>query len=373
MSFTMIIGIDASRATLSQKTGTENYSYNLILSLLRLDQQNDYVLYLRENWQISENSLGKFSTRIINLPILWTQVGLALEVTLRPPDLLFIPAHTIPIIRPPELKTIMTIHDLGYEYLEAYHKFPQHLYLNKSTEFGAKFATHLIAVSEATKKDLVARLSANPDKVSVVYEGYDKELFYPRKRKEVAEIKKKYHLGDYLLFVGTVQPRKNLLNLIKAYALAYDKVDIDLVIIGKKGWLSEEIYKLPSKIGLDKKVRFMGFIPSEELPPLYCGAKALVFPSLYEGFGLPILEAFASGVPVLTSNISSMPEIAGESALLVDPYDIESISRGILQITSNNYLRDQLIGKGLRRVKSFTWEETAKKTLEVFNKIIYGR
>ena len=386
----MIMGVDGSRAGMAQKTGTENYSDSLIMALLNNDCHNDYVLYLRNNLELPVNSHNRVSKRIINLPRLWTQVGLALEVTFRPPDLLFIPAHTLPVMRPPSLKTVVTIHDLGYEYLEQYHKFPGRLYLNKSTEYAVKNATHLIAVSQATKNDLVNKLGAASEKITVIHEGLDTNFYKqslrsdelnqslllrnkPAAKTAVKTVKEKYHLGEYLLFVGTVQPRKNLENIVRAYAGVSSKIKSDLVISGKKGWLDEKLYQLPKDLGLGDRVRFLGYTESPDMPALYSGAEALIFPSLFEGFGLPILEAFACGTPVLTSNVSSMPEVAGEAALLVNPNDIESISQGILQMTSNNILRNQLRRKGLERVKEFTWDKAAKETIDIFKRVIENK
>lgn len=365
----MLIGIDASRVTETQKTGTEYYSYNIILALLKQDKQNRYVLYSRENLDFPDFGHENISKKIIRMTRLWTQIGLAAEVYLNPPDILFIPAHTLPLIRPRGLKSIVTIHDLGYEYLEEYHKFPQRLYLNKSTVFASKHASHLIAVSQATKKDLVERLGVSSSRISVVYEGINKEIFKPQSKKVVGEVKEKYGLKEYLLFVGTIQPRKNLKNLILAYAQIYNKYDIDIVIAGKSGWLDKDIYQLPKELNIEGRVKFLHYVPQKDLPALYSGAKALTFPSLFEGFGLPIVEAFACGLPVLTSNVSSMPEVANNSALLINPYDIFSITKGLEQILSNNNLREQLTRKGFERAKLFSWEKAAKETIEIFNNI----
>lgn len=363
----MRIGIDASKISLTQKTGTENYSHNLIKNLLKIDQTNDYTLYLRED-PPSFTKQSNVTCRKIPLSRLWTQAGLASEVMFNPPDILFIPAHTMPIIHRLGLKTVVTIHDLGAEFLPQYHQFPQKLYLNRTTEFVAKHATRMIAVSEATKRDLIEKLGVESRRISVVYEGWDRDLFHKPGEREVEEVRKRYHLkNDYLLFVGTVQPRKNLEKLIEAFSQA--KIDLDLVIAGKPGWLSEAIYAAPEKYVVKDRVLFLGHVLNEELPGLYGGARALVFPSLFEGFGLPVLEALACSTPVLTSNSTSLPEVGGDAALYVKPTSITSIKNGIEKIVTNSKLRDQMLSNAKFQVQKFSWEKTAKETLGVFKEV----
>ena len=182
----MHIGIDASRITTKQRTGTENYTYHLVKALAEVDRSNHYTLYFNHIPAIPPVSHANFSNRSIPLPRFWTQVRLALEMMTNPPDLLFIPAHTLPVIRPKKLKTVVTIHDLGVEYLKEYHQFPHKLYLGKSTIYASKHADGLIAVSESTKKDLISKLGTKPEKIRVIYEGFDPTHFYPRSEKEIA-------------------------------------------------------------------------------------------------------------------------------------------------------------------------------------------
>jgi glycosyltransferase involved in cell wall biosynthesis len=202
----------------------------------------------------------------------------------------------------------------------------------------------------------------------VAYEGYNEKLFKPTKTKTL--------FYPYFLFVGTIQPRKNLIRLITAYAkflsVIHNLHPIPIVLVGSKGWLSEEIYALPKKLGIENQVKFLGYVPDDKLPPLYCGAKALLLPSLFEGFGLPILEAMACGCPVLTSRTSSMPEVAGKAALLVNPYSIEDISQGIIALATNHKLRAKLIHLGFEQIKKFSWEKCAQETLQILTKITSG-
>lgn len=413
----MNIGYDGSRAFTKNRTGTENYSYQILKHLVQLDHANTYYIYLRPGVfykgcpcaaraalapLVQYNNL-KFIT--IPFPRLWTQVGLAKQTFLDKLDVLFIPAHTIPLVRKPGLKTVVTVHDLGAEYLPQAHQIKQRLYLNLMTHHQLKSASHIIAVSEATKNDLIKKVCLPKDKISVVYEGYDKDKFRVQSANRRTKFKinqtiKQYHLTyhNYFLFVGTIQPRKNIARLITAYAkflksypntknegfgtgskyyvardknkkpLIHNTNPQSLVLAGSKGWLSDEIYELPKKLGIKDQVKFLGYIPDEDLPALYSGARAFLFPSLFEGFGLPILEAMAVGCPVLTSNISSLPEVAGKAALLVDPCSIEDILEGIEKI-QNPELRAGLIKAGFEQVKKFSWEKAAKETLAVLEKV----
>jgi glycosyltransferase involved in cell wall biosynthesis len=363
----MKVGVDASRISVAKRTGTENYSYNLIRELVKHDT-DQFVLYLRG--ELPEFARGRENVlmRRIGLPRLWTQLGLAYEVAIRQPDVLFVPAHTMPVIHRRSLKTVVTIHDLGAEFLSQYHKFPHSLYLNRTTEYVAKYATHLIAVSEATKRDLITRLGVSEDRITVVYESWDRGIFHKPAVGEVIGVRKKYKLDrDYLLFVGTIQPRKNLERLIEAFSKA--RVSEDLILAGKPGWMDEPIYMAAKKSGVGGRVKFLNHVPDIDLPALYGGSTALVFPSLHEGFGIPVLEAMACETVVLTSSTTSLPEVGGDAALYVDPEDAQSIAEGIEEIVSNTKLRDLLLSKGKLQVQKFSWEKAANETLGVLRRV----
>ncbi|MDP3724568.1 MAG: glycosyltransferase family 1 protein [bacterium] len=444
----MLIGIDASRAFVARPTGTERYSREIIRSLLEIDKKNTYVLYTRPDVssagdasrglrrvpvanrasRVSEDigrgcaAAGPAEILPIPFPFLWTQAGLALETWLRPPDVLFIPAHTLPILRRPGVKTVVTIHDLGAEWLPEYHQFPQKKYLTWSTEYALAHADAVIAVSEATKKDAVKRYRSiikDINLITVIPEGVDTKVFHPRPEEEVMQMFEKYGLfcerstrdvhpwvqakitceaskrrnhgckaveaslkkfPKYFLFVGTIQPRKNLVRLIEAFSkvchsggsAATDRIS-RLVLIGKRGWLSDEIYAAAQKVNDESNndyIRFLDNVPTEDLPAFYSGATALVFPSLFEGFGLPILEAMACGCPVMTSNVSSMPEVGGNAVEYVDPYNIEDIKQKIQLLANDEERCQELRKKGLERAKKFTWEAAARKTLAVLEGVV---
>ena len=373
----MIIGFDASRAFTRNRTGTENYSYQILLNLSKIDHTNNYHVYLRPPIDLDKIKSsypwpGNFKFLILNFKFLWTQMGLAKQTFTDPLDVLFIPAHTLPLIRKPGLKTVVTVHDLGAEYLPQTHQLKQKLYLKFMTHWQLKSATHLIAVSKATKSDLVKKTGLPSERVSVVYEGYNKKLFKPLSYDQVVDVLNQFDLvpQNYFLFVGTIQPRKNLARLISAYAKSLagggkrGKMT-KLVLAGSKGWLSDEIYALPKKLGIEDQVCFLGYVPDEKLPALYSGARALFYPSLFEGFGLPILEAMATGCPVLTSQATSCSEAAGKAAILVNPYSEREISRGINLLLDDEKLKKELINKGFKQCQKFSWEKAARETLSI--------
>lgn len=367
----MLIGYDGSRAFIKDRTGTENYSFELLRYLSQIDRKNQYLIYLRpgSNFELEVNKWPKnFQFKILNHKKLWTQIGLSKATFTDSLDVLFVPGHTIPLIRKKELKTVVTVHDLGAEYLPKMHQLRQRLYLSFITRMQLKTATKLIAVSRVTKNDLVEKIGLDPKKIEVIYEGVNLDQFKSIKDDLLNNILSKYNLEKekYFLFVGTIQPRKNLIRLIKAFAQI--PCPYLLVLVGFKGWLSDQIYKLPKKLEIAEKVKFLGFIDNKDLPSLYSGAIALVFPSLFEGFGLPILEAFACECPVLTSNLSSMPEVGGDAPVYVDPYNIDSISQGLTKVM-NQESRIKLIKKGKIQVKKFSWRKCARETLGVLEEV----
>lgn len=398
----MNIGFDASRTSVNQRTGTENYSYQLLLNIAQIDHTNNYYIYLRPGSHIKAvqsilSPFKNFKLCILNFKFLWTQFGLAKQTFLDHLDLLFIPSHTLPLIRKPGLKTILTVHDLGAEFLPQTHQFKQRLYLKLITDYQLKSASHLIAVSQATKNDLINKIGIPEKNISVIYEGYNEKLF---KHDVKDSILKQYDLDKivYFLFVGTIQPRKNLERLIKAYASFIEDSKINspinppsstiknpsstlhhpssnnniplLVLVGGKGWLSDEIYTLPKKLGIEKYVKLLGYVPDENLPTLYSKAQAFVFPSLFEGFGLPLLEAMACGCAIITSNLSSMPEIAGKAALLVNPYDQNEIFQALRDLSTNSPLKEKLIKEGFQQVKKYSWQKCAQETIAVFKELV---
>ncbi len=362
----MQIGIDISRIATGARTGTEHYTYELLAALTQLDHRSRYQLYCNR-MPVELPPLGTNATlRQIPLPRFWTHLRLSVELMLHTPDLVFIPAHVIPFAVPfiRRVRSVVTIHDLGYLYFPEAHTRAQRLQLRLTTAWSARVATRVIAISHATKQDLVQRAGIRAEKISVVHHGVSPRF----------ELNASHVVADrppYFLYVGTIQPRKNLLRLIEAFALALPRLgDQRLMIVGRRGWLSPPIEQRAIELGIADRVEYCGYVEDAHLPQLYAGATAFVFPSLYEGFGMPVLEAMAAGVPVLTSNTSALPEVSGDAALLVDPSNTQAIAENLVRIANDPTLRHDLIERGLAHVQAFTWESCALSTMAVFQQAI---
>lgn len=376
----MLIGIDASRATVAHRTGTEMYSLHLLRTLLHLDCGHIYRLYTQTPPPAGLLWPGaappeKVEVRTIPWRRLWTHLRLSAEVFTRPPDVLFVPAHVLPLYHGP--RTVVTLHDLGYLHYPAAHRPADRRYLHASTRWSAHQATAVIADSCATRDDLVAAYGVPRDRIHVIYLGRDEALTPVADAGELARVRAAYGLGErYLLYVGTLQPRKNLARVIAAFARVCDRVElggVQLVLAGKKGWLYDDLFAAVERLGLRGRVAFPGYIPDADLPALLSGGTAFVFPSLYEGFGIPVLEAGGCGVPVITSNTSSLPEVAGDAALLVDPHDVEAIAEAMYRLVTDEALRAELTRRGLENVKRFSWEKCARETLAVLEAVARKR
>lgn len=384
----MLIGIDISRALRPKPTGTERYSLEIVRHLARLPEaaQHQWRFYI--DTPAEPHLIPKIQRRLLqpwpdNAEIctipprrLWTHRSLAKEVMRNPPSVLFIPAHVIPFhwskllpIVPPIGKrlppSVVTIHDLGYRYFPESHTRFQRWYLNWSTKWSTSVAQKVIAVSKATAKDIQWFYEIDASKIQVIYEAATGQQERPSENK-IAATRQRYSLDKpYAFYIGTIQPRKNLRRLIEAYAelCKYKQIHVDLVLGGEEGWMSQSLYELADSIS--DQVRLLGYVSDADLPSLMAGAQFFCFPSLFEGFGLPVLEAQQYGTPVMTANNSSLPEIAGDAALLVDPNDVNAIAQAMLTLSRDEQLRQRLIAAGYENVKRFSWEKAAKETLAV--------
>ncbi|OGY16562.1 MAG: hypothetical protein A2785_03145 [Candidatus Chisholmbacteria bacterium RIFCSPHIGHO2_01_FULL_49_18] len=373
----MVIGVDASRAFVPERTGTENYSFRLFKAMLAVGGANKFILYTR-NSIVDPADFPQKNVTItrINWPRLWTQGGLALRTHLDRLDVLFVPAHTLPILRKAGLPTVVTIHGLEYEYLPEYYRFPQKLYLTWSTRYAVRFADRIIAVSQFTADELQKRLGADPKKISVIHEGVDRKA-YQRSFTEAEKQEALSKLGiskPYVLFLGVVQPRKNLERLIEAFSRIRltrpGLVSLNLVIAGKLGWMYEKILQAPKKYGVEDRVQFPGFIPQDILPVLLQESLAFILPSLTEGFGLPVLEAMAAGAPVIAAKAGALPEVVGEAGLYIDPLSVDDMSKSLQAVVLSEELRKELRKKGLSRVRQFSWERAANEILAVLGEAV---
>ena len=355
----MLIGIDASRAVAARPTGTEVYSQRLIQALLKLESPHRFRLYLRGG-PLAGTFPGA-ELRIMPFPRLWTHLRLSWEMARRPPDVLFVPAHVLPLVHP--RASLVTVHDLGYLYFPEAHPLGQRWYLDLSTRWNARFAAHVLADSEATKADLVARYTTPPEKITVAFPGRDETLTPVDDPVAIEALKARYGIGGaYYLYLGTLQPRKNLARLIAAFAAL--PPDTVLVLAGRRGWLYESLFAQVRRLGLEGRVLFPGYIRAEDKAALLSGALAFVFPSLYEGFGLPVLEAQACGCPVITSTTSSLPEVAGDAALLVDPSEPAAIGAAMARVAADPALRGALVERGFANVRRFSWTACARSALD---------
>lgn len=363
----MQIGYDASRLSVGARTGTEHYAWELLRALGQIDRRNSYTLYCNTIPASLPPLPPSFTLRPIPLPRAWSHVRLSAEMIAHAPDLLFVPAHALPIVSPP--RSVVTIHDLGFLYHPEAHTRIQRLYYRLFTRLSAQRATRIIAISEATRRDLLHFYGTPADKIAVIYHGVD-QRFRPLPAPEIQAARDRYGItAPYLLFVSTVQPRKNVARLIEAFARVRAELGathpLRLVLAGKRGWMTGQIERRAVELGIDPWVQFVGYVADADLPALLGGAQALVIPSLYEGFGMTVLEAQACGTPVLASNVSSLPEVVGNAGLLVDPTDVSAIADGILRLVLDRALHEDLRSRGLEQVRPWTWERTARQTLEV--------
>lgn len=369
------IGIDASRAVSTAPTGTEGYSYHLIRALLaQMDAPERVRLYFRQPPDSPEarTALRAAEWRVMPFPRLWTHLRLSWEMAWRMPDLLFVPAHVLPPVRPP--LTVVTVHDLGYRYFPAAHPRRQRLYLDLSTRWNARVAAHVLADSQATRDALTREYGTPPEKITVVYPGYDSALAPVRDPARLAAARARYGLPDeYVLYLGRIQPRKNLARLVEAFARVLPQHPaLTLALAGPPGWGEADIQARVREVGVEGRVLFPGYIAEEDKAALISGARLFAYPSLYEGFGFPVLEAQACATPVLASATSSVPEVAGEGALLVEPLDVGAIAAGMRRLLGDAALRHALVERGTINLQRFAWEQAARATLAVFERLLAG-
>lgn len=364
----MLIGIDASRAITGQRTGTEAYAYFLIQALLPLAVARGHQVRLYFNQPPPADLfpvLPGVEPVVIPFARLWTHLRLAYELRQRPCDLFFTPAHVLPLGY--HGRSAATIHDLGYHYFPNTHPKQQLPYLRWSSRHNGRTAQQIFADSYATRDDLIRLDGVPAEKIKVVYPGIDPQLQPITDHNQLTAVWQKYQITPpYLLFLSTLHPRKNLVRLVRAYSQS--GLATQLVLAGKTGWLTQplqaQIAALPPAI--QAQIRLTGYVDEADKAALLSGATAVLYPSLYEGFGFPILEAQACGTAVLTANSSSCPEVAGDAALLVDPLDDAALLAGLQRIASDQPFRQTLQQKGYANVSRFSWQQTAVQLLDAF-------
>jgi glycosyltransferase involved in cell wall biosynthesis len=363
-----LIGIDASRSYRSPMTGTERYSRRLIEHLVNLEHdQLRYRLYFNES-PPEDADLDETDIRVIPSRRLWTHYRLSRELRKDPVDLLFIPSHVLPIYHPE--RSIVTIHDLGYLYEPDSHTPTSRLQLQLTTSWNAKHATHLIAISESTRNDLITKLGVDPERISVVRHGID-ETFKPLPETEIERYRRAARLPErFVLYLGTVQPRKNLLRLIQAFEhIADGDSTLELILAGRRGWMSEPIRERARISQHHQRIRFLGHVPDEQLPMLYGAASVVTLPSLYEGFGLPVLEAMACGTPVVMSNRGALPELSGADAEIIEPTDIDGMARALRDSIARRANPQAAIAR-THHASQFSWADSAWETRRIIHQVL---
>ncbi len=394
----MRVGINALFLLPGRVGGSEVYIRNLVKWLVRVDDRNEYVIFInRESAGVFEPlaPLGARGSatplapkmKVVPCPIrassrpariLWEQIALPIQVKLHKLDILFSAGMTAPFFCP--ARSILLIHDLQHVNMPENFSRLQLFFLRTIVYLSAKRADRLIAISNKVKDDIIRHYNIDGSRISVVYHAADTDLFRPASERDIESVRKKYGLPErYILYIATSLPHKNYERLLEAYKRVRDagstrgvgstrgaEEGLKLVLIGSRDYGHDVIAGKIRELGLDTDVLFLGWLPFEDMAPIYSAATAFVFPSLHEGFGLPVLEAFASGVPVVCSNIAPVTEVAGDAALLVDPLCVEAIANGILRVLNEDGLRKRLVSAGLARAAAFSWEKTAEETIKTF-------
>lgn len=370
----MKIAIDYTSAA-RQRAGIGRYTRSLIRALAESDNVNPYTLYVpRDALYLEEAREFPKNFRITSAPLnerymvaMWhrAQIPLPVELVTGAADIFYSPDFVLPPTR--ARKKILTVHDLSFKRVPATAVPKLKWYLEGAVPRAVARADLIFADSNATRNDLIELYDTPPDRVQTLYSGYDARFHPVTDETELARVRAAYRLEKpFLLHVGMVEPRKNLVRLIEAFSQLRQKHELELVIAGGRGWMYDEIYAAPEKFGVSDAVHFIGFVPDADLPALYSLAEMVVYPSLYEGFGLPVLEAMACGAAVVTSNNSSLPEVAGDAALMVDARDSEAIAWAISRFLDDHQWRGIMQGKALKQAKRFSWDKSAEQLRAAF-------
>ena len=367
----MRIGIDTRKL---HDFGIGTYIRNLVRQLARLDTQTEYVLLCQERDCELVTGLGPNFRAVVDRSPNYSfreQLSIPRAIRRERLDVFHAPHYVLPVLT--SCRSVVTIHDCIHL------MFPQYLpsraaygYARASIWSAARRSSRILTVSESSKRDILRFFDVPPEKITVIYNAIDDRFREQPTDDEMRRVEERYQLeGDFVLYAGNVKPHKNLERLIEAFHLVRQSgLDaVKLVVIGDEVSKYAELRRAVHRYNLHKYVRFLGYMPDRTLAVLYRLAAVFVFPSLYEGFGLPPLEAMASGAPVVTSNVSSLPEVAADAAILVDPYDPSSIAQGIRQVLTDAELRQQLRARGLRRASEFSWERSVRRVREIYAEV----
>ena len=381
----MRIGVDIRGLLTGQKSGIEQYTIKLLEHLLKLDQGNTYVLFYvayRDMDKRVKDLLTEFSFlkqgNVEVRKLKWVNIPLLLHAVWKPLDwpkadkvcggldVMWLPSpRLLPVSK--QCRTVITFHDLIFELFPQFYTWRSKLWQwQMSYPYLARWADNIIAVSKSTKNDLIKIYNVDNNKVRVIYEGVDDEYFQPLNHKEIMQVKKKFSINsNFIYYIGSIEPRKNISAIVRAFACLPSN-DLKLVISGAKSWLTESMFEEIKTLKLENSIIFTGSVSEQEKIILLNQAQVFLFPTLYEGFGLPVLEAMAAGCPVITSNVSSLPEVVEGAAILVDPNNQAEINRALEDIINNESLAKSLSVKGKLQARKFNWNKAAQQTLNVF-------
>lgn len=364
----MNIAIQAADLDAARIDGTRVYLLQLLRRFGSLAPDNRFHLYHRSrfNPELMPPAFPNYDVRTVKAPFYWTQTRFAWEMWKSRPDRLWMPVQALPFFLPKGIQTTVTIHDLAFKYFPDHFSKKDQRRLHMFADFAVKKADKLIAVSESTKRDI---LKLYPDvdesKICVIHHGFDSSPFQGASMDESILKQHDLEVKKYILYVGAIQPRKNILTLLEAFASERAKYeDMKLVLAGEKAWLWKETLEAVERHPFRDDIILTGKVSFSDLATLYASAKMFVFPSLYEGFGIPVLEAMAAGVPVICSDNSSLPEVGGDAALYFDALNVEELASRIGSLWTDEALCATMIRKGRENTKHFSWDECAQETLE---------
>jgi glycosyltransferase involved in cell wall biosynthesis len=372
------IGIDATSIP-PKPAGAGVYAIELVRAMTQRDRRDGYALFTRGNW-FDESVAGRKNWRVERVTaasrekrFAWEQIRLPGRLAELGIDVLHSTHHTLPL-RPLRAKRVVTVHDVTFFRIPERYPPARRLYMQTTTRASVKVADAVIVPSKTVRDDVAGLLGTTTSKIHVVYEAAA-DIYRPVPREDALAIASRYGLvPPYLLSVGSLEPGKNRARLIRAMGDLRDAgIDATLALVGQRAWQYERDFRLIEELGLVDRIRYLGYVQQSDLPALHSGANAFVFPSLYEGFGLPVLEAMACGAPVLTSNVSATAEVAGDAALLVDPHSQDAIRDAMRALLLEESLRGDYAQRGLRRAREFSWRRAADETHEVYAQVARDR
>ena len=371
----MKIGIDVRCLMEKQYSGISEYTYNLLESLFTIDQENQYFLFYNSSKPVKLPDFNRpnvfykgfnYPNRLFNLSLRFLKIK-EIDKLIGGVDVFLVPSFLFSNLSS-DCRTILIVHDLSFEIYPEFFTFKKQLWHNliEPKKF-TNTADDIIAISENTKQDIIKIYGTPPEKIKVIYNGISDMFFEPITDENLSQVKTKYNLSkDYIFCLGNLEPRKNVESLLRAFELINDK-SIDLVIAGGQAWKYQKLYKLWQKSPAKDRIRFLGYVDAKDRPALYKAAKVFVYPSIYEGFGLPPIEAMACGTPVISSFTSSLVESVNDAGLLIDPHNYNELAKVLDQYLTDPELQETLRVRGLNYAKKFNWPDAAKQVLEVLN------